>query len=187
VWVLVVAGLLGVALLGTALLLTAGQDDGTPRGHATDLPSSTPPTRPASSHTPTAGSTAPTTATSPTSLASGTPGLAGPLPVGTWAGPGLTLVVGEDGASAEFDCAAGTITEQLHVSASGAVRAQGWYAASSGGPVGPSEPPPATQHALWEGTRAAGRLELTIRLSSGTTLGPFSLALGADPQLDKCY
>jgi len=111
---------------------------------------------------------------------------AGPLPTGTWAGPGLTLAVGRSGASAEFDCANGAVTQRLRVDNAGALRAAGWYAPNSGGPVGPDEPTPTTQHASWVGTWSGRQLTLSVQLSSGTSLGPFSLALGADPQLEKC-
>lgn len=195
-WALaVVAGLAAVGVVGLVLLLADAPISRTPSG--TDMTSGTPssPTRATVSQSP-APATSPTGSSSPSGSLDPSPSPpptepsvaleAGPVPTGTWAGPGLTLVVRRSGASAEFDCAIGAVTQPLGVDISGAVRAEGWYAPDSGGPVGPSEPVPTTQQASWVGTLSGGRLKLSVHLSSGTSLGPFRLALGADPQLEKC-
>lgn len=192
-WVLSAFGLALVGLVGFALLATDGPSSRTPSGSDLTTP-------PPSSIATTTGSPSPVPATSPTGSSSPSGSLSpslsppptgpavrpGPLPNGTWAGPGLTLVVDGSGATAEFDCASGAITHQLRVDSSGALRAEGTYAPEPGGPVGPSEPAPTTQRASWSGTWSGGPLRVSVQLSSGTSLGPFRLVLGADPQLEKC-
>lgn len=182
-------GAVGLLVVGLGLLLWLSDDAPAPDRRPvteTSRPPTTAPTTalttPPTTPSPTAGSATPSISPSPSSS---DPPVSGGIE-GTWAGPGLTLTVHRTGATAEFDCATGAITEPLRPDPDGRFLHDGWWAASAGGPAGPGEPSPKRQQARWRGDVNGDRLEVRVDLESGTVLGPFQLARGAPPELDQC-
>lgn len=98
--------------------------------------------------------------------------------VGTWGGEHITLEVAAKGATAEYDCAHGTIDEALSLDGSGAFDAKGVHTREHGGPIRPGEA--ADNHpARYTGKLDGTTLSLQVRLTdTGDVLGPFTLAPG---------
>ncbi len=130
---------------------------------------------------------APTPVSSSASSTSGTPSVPGHVPSGRWGGEQLILTVTEAGATAEFECAAGVVTEPLALDAQGRFDSAGTYAAESGGPVSTTQTP-SVLSARYTGRLVDDRhLMLSVLLpDSGTTHGPFRLERGHDPALERC-
>lgn len=108
------------------------------------------------------------------------------VPEGIWVGDQLILTVTPAGATAEFECAAGRVEEPLSLDTGGRFDLPGTYADQPGGPVPSSSS--AALPARYRGRLTDARhLVLTVVLPrSGTTQGPFELALGADDSLQRC-
>lgn len=105
---------------------------------------------------------------------------------GVWTARGLTLTVSEDGATAEFDCATGEITEPLLLTR-GQATWQGSYLSGVGGPGGSGAPSPTPHDAQWRARLTSdGRLQVAVHLTTGATHGPYALELGAPVRLERC-
>ena len=125
-----------------------------------------------------------TTTAGPTTTRPATTGAT--VPVGTWGGKGIQLNVTATGGTVEYDCAAGVISTPLTLGPTGAFDATGTHRNSTGGPVGPSTPTPRALAARYTGAVTGSQMRLTVTLETGTTLGPYTLALGQAPLLDRC-
>jgi len=103
-----------------------------------------------------------------------------------WGGRGVTMRMTARGATLEFDCAHGSITEPIKPDAKGEFRASGTYTAESGGPVLQANPPrdlPAT----YRGAISGDTMRLEIKLSAkDETLTSFTLERGKAGRLVKC-
>jgi hypothetical protein len=121
------------------------------------------------------------------------------LPTGQWGGPHVRLDVTEKGATAEFDCAHGTIDERVVPGAGGSFSARGTFVGEHGGPsrdtnaVDESGRPAAPgKRANGQAARYGGRVEgdtltLTVTLTdSGQVVGTFKLKRGSAGRLSKC-
>lgn len=107
--------------------------------------------------------------------------------VGTWGGRHIQLVVQEEGATAEYDCATGTIDGPLRPDKEGNFEARGTYQFERGGPRRPGEPRQRSHPARYRGWTDGDRMRLTVTLSdTGSEVGSFSLDLGRPAALDKC-
>ena len=109
--------------------------------------------------------------------------IAGPVPAGSWGGTQATLTVFGDSATLELPCAAGRIQGPLVAAADGSFDLPGFWAPMAG-PIG-------IGGANWQPARYTGRrngdgLDLTIQLSSGSTVGPLQLKRGVVGQFPKC-
>lgn len=141
---------------------------------------------PAPTTTVSAGGVPTTTATSAT-VATTVPAGTRRVPEGVWGGQGIRLVVGPSGASVEYDCATGLISQALVLDGAGSFQADGSHTFQPGGPVQPGAPAPAAQPARYSGSVQGSQMQLAVVLTrTGTTLGPFSLGLGQQPLLDRC-
>lgn len=108
------------------------------------------------------------------------------IATGIWGGAHIRLEVTGNGASVEFDCAHGSITQKLAVDASGAFTASGTYTLERGGPVRADETP-ASHPARYSGRVEGQRMTLRIRLTdSDTDIGSFTLTHGREARLTKC-
>ncbi|MCB9850981.1 MAG: hypothetical protein H6817_09800 [Phycisphaerales bacterium] len=109
------------------------------------------------------------------------------LAPGTWGGDGIRLVVREDGADFEFDCAMGETADPIKTDADGAFANAGEYTREQGGPVSVDDPPLPSLAAEYRGTVTGDVMRLTITLTAtDEQIGPFELEKDKQAQLEKC-
>lgn len=168
----------------------------TSTGPGTTLPTvaTTTPGGPGAAGAAGAGGTTTVAAVTPPTTTAGTASTSGPptttgsvLPAGAWGGRGILLLVGEAGATVEYDCAAGTISPPLRLGPDGRFEATGTHAVGTGGPRQSGAAPPAALQARYTGSLVGSQLTLQGSLvATGATIGTFSLTLGQPPLLDRC-
>ena len=107
-------------------------------------------------------------------------------PLGTWGGDHIALSVTADGATLEYDCAAGAIEGAITLDAEGRFGALGTHDIGHGGPVRQDEVP--NRHpASYEGRITGDTMTLTVTLTdSATPVGTFGLVRGAAPRIVRC-
>ncbi|HEV2860922.1 MAG TPA: hypothetical protein VGX48_07955 [Pyrinomonadaceae bacterium] len=112
------------------------------------------------------------------------------LPTGTWGGRGVVLVVTDEGASVEFDCAHGTIEGRIELDADGRFEVAGTFV-PEGGPTSVPADGPAKEKNIK--ARYIGRVEgrkMTLDVKLPETVGgdgALTLTHGQEPRLEKCY
>jgi len=103
------------------------------------------------------------------------------VPNGDWGGPGVQLLVNDQGATIEFDCAHGTLEAPLDLDSQGRFDVPGRFT-REGGPEGEGE--------LGQPVRYSGKAdgkELTLEIVfPGDRLGPYALFFGRSSRLFKC-
>jgi hypothetical protein len=120
-------------------------------------------------------------------------GCAGPttpsdvVPQGVWGGDGIKMTVTATGATLEFDCDAGAISEPLLFAHVGKFTASGTYSFGRGGPRQQGDPPAPQHPARYEGSIDGKEMQLSIFLSDlSRNMGAFMLELGRQPTLERC-
>ncbi|MDQ6694658.1 MAG: hypothetical protein M3014_09600 [Chloroflexota bacterium] len=109
-----------------------------------------------------------------------------PLTAGIWGGQHAVLRVTDTGATIEFDCAHGTITQPLVVSADGQIDVAGQFVQEHGGPSVPDDSVDA-QPARYTGTTDGKTINLTVILTKqNQVLSTYTLTFGAPGKLVKC-
>ncbi|MCZ6777223.1 MAG: hypothetical protein O7D34_12335 [Ignavibacteria bacterium] len=105
---------------------------------------------------------------------------------GSWGAEHIGIVVGENGAKLEYDCAHGTIDEPLIADENGEFEAIGVHVREHGGPIRLGEIP--DEHpARYKGYIKGNVMTLTVTLTdSGQKVGAFSLTRGIPPRVHKC-
>jgi len=107
------------------------------------------------------------------------------LPPGIWGGEHLRVDVTSAGATLEFDCAHGAITEPLRLDTRGRFNAKGTFTPERGGPIRRDGSP--SSAARYSGVVKRNTLTLTIVLEPGTErIGVYTLTRGNEPLLTKC-
>ena len=105
---------------------------------------------------------------------------------GSWGGDHLLLDVTSLGATAEFDCAHGTVDAPLTLDSSGRFDLPGTFTREQPGPTRQDESMP-TLPARYRGVSANSTLTLTVMLTdSQETVGAFTVQHGVEPRLTKC-
>ncbi|MEP6919596.1 MAG: hypothetical protein ABI967_00625 [bacterium] len=120
---------------------------------------------------------------------------------GEWAGPHIRLNATEKGATVEYDCAHGTITQRVELTKHGRFDARGTHenetAGHSGGPakdisidnggdtVTPKGATASQLQADYAGRVTGNMMTLTVT-REGQTFGTFALKRGASVRLHKC-
>ncbi len=113
------------------------------------------------------------------------PGSPDAVVVGDWGGPHAGLSAATAGATFEFDCGRGSISEPLQPDAQGHFDLPGVYVAAQAGPAAPIEEN--GQAARYTGQVNGASLTLTVTsAAAGEALGPFVLSRGATPRLVPC-
>ena len=108
------------------------------------------------------------------------------LAVGAWGGKHIRLDVNPQGATVEFDCAQGTISQRIVVDRRGRFVADGAYIEEHGGPVRMNEPANSAP-VRFTGQIRGKRMTLTVRRSDRRKLiGTFTLRYGQEGDLVKC-
>ena len=105
---------------------------------------------------------------------------------GSWGAEHIGIVVSENGAKLEYDCAHGSIDEPLIVEENGEFEAVGVHVREHGGPIRLGEIP--DEHpAHYKGYVKGNKMTLTVTLiDSEQKIGTFSLTRGAPPRVHKC-
>jgi hypothetical protein len=104
--------------------------------------------------------------------------------VGRWGGPHAAAAFNGVG-QLEFDCASGSIDVPVYPAKDGTFEAQGTYREGSPGPVRVGQIF-RSQAATYSGQLTEQAMTLSARLEDGTQLGPFTMTMGAPPQLTRC-
>jgi|ERR1051325_8142707 hypothetical protein len=108
----------------------------------------------------------------------------GPLS-GQWGGPHAGLVIADDSAHLEFDCAAGSIAGPVLLDRAGHFSQTGSYV-RGGGPV-PIDDSTRAEPARFAGQVRGDTMDLTVTLlEGGTAVGPYTLIRGGNPRVFKC-
>ena len=108
------------------------------------------------------------------------------VPPGVWGGTGIRLEVDATGATVEYDCAHGTITERMVIDREGRFDVRGTHVREHGGPVRENEEEVA-QPARYAGQVDGGSMTLTVMLPDARqTIGRFTLTRGNQGRIRKC-
>jgi hypothetical protein len=109
------------------------------------------------------------------------------VPAGSWGGNHVSMQVTGSGATLQFDCAHGRIPSLLSLDAQGRFEIAGVFVREHGGPIQQGEPED-SHPAVYSGRLEGNDLTLSIRLSDdGTETGPFTVRLGTEARLFRCY
>jgi hypothetical protein len=105
---------------------------------------------------------------------------------GSWGGQGIVMEIAADGTSLTFDCAHGTISEELKIDNNGRFEVQGSFTRERGGPIRENEVTEASP-AIYSGLVDGDTLTLTITLTKNKeNMGTFSLMRGKTGRLRRC-
>lgn len=108
------------------------------------------------------------------------------LTPGVWGGAHIRLEVEEKGATVQYDCAHGSIDEQLALDAEGRFAARGTFVYEGGGSIRVriNRVP---QPARYEGRVSGQRLSLTVTLTeTSQAIGTYTLTRGSEGRIRKC-
>jgi len=106
---------------------------------------------------------------------------------GIWGGPHIIMEVTATGASITYDCAVGVIDQKISLDSTGHFDVRGTHTKQHAGPTRSDETPdrhPARYTGQVEGTNMTLLLELT---DTKERVGTFSLKLGEQPELTRCF
>ena len=105
---------------------------------------------------------------------------------GVWGGDHISMEITASGASIEYDCANGAISEKIVLDSAGHFEAHGSHSPEHGGPSR-IEDEGRGQAATYRGTVTGDTMELTVILSkSNETVGKFTLTHGKSGRIRKC-
>lgn len=102
----------------------------------------------------------------------------------TWGGEHVMLSTSSTGATLEFDCATGQITQPIVVDKKGNFDVAGTFTPQHGGPVRKDESTP-THPAHYSGHVEGDTMTLKV-IRDQQEIGTFTLTRGAQPKLMKC-
>ena len=104
---------------------------------------------------------------------------------GQWGGEHIAMEVTDAGATIEYDCAHGRITEKIAPDAEGKFEAKGVHTRERGGPVREGEDD--GQPAIYRGSIKDQTMTLTVELTDNTeSAGTFTLTQGKTGRIRKC-
>jgi hypothetical protein len=105
---------------------------------------------------------------------------------GEWGGQGISMVVTEAGATLDFDCATGTITEVIVPDSDGKFSVKGLFARQRPGPTREGDDNEG-QPAVYSGAVEGENLTLTITLErNNEKAGTFKLVHGKPARIRRC-
>jgi len=104
---------------------------------------------------------------------------------GQWGGQHIAMEVTDSGATIEYDCAHGRITEKIVLNAEGKFEAKGVHAPERGGPTRQDENN--EQPAVYRGSIKDDTMTVTVELTQNNeNLGEFTLTHGKPGRIRKC-
>lgn len=108
------------------------------------------------------------------------------VPGGSWGGQHIGMVVTDTGATIEYDCGEGVISEPLRLSANGEFDWDGIHYPGHGGPIRVDDP--ANAHpARYTGRATARSMTITLTLTDGSQPAQtFTLVRGGNAGVFKC-
>ena len=112
------------------------------------------------------------------------PGSAGSVTLGVWGGKNLEMEVTPQGATLEFDCAQGTISEPLSVDKAGKFEAKGTFQ-TQGGPVMRNRSGHGAE-VVYSGSVKGDTMQLEFSLGDSDAPEKFTLVRGQTGRLRKC-
>jgi len=105
---------------------------------------------------------------------------------GLWGGQGISMEATDSGATLDFDCASGTITEPIVPDSAGKFSVKGRFARQRPGPTREDENNDG-QPASYSGVVNGENLTLTITLAKNSEkVGDFTLAHGKTGRIRRC-
>ncbi len=108
------------------------------------------------------------------------------LAIGIWGGEHIALAITGTGASIDYDCAHGSITERIVPDRDGKFLVKGFHVKEHPGPVRQDEDTTG-QPATYTGVSNGESVTLTVRLTAtDETLGPYTLTRGKTGRVRKC-
>jgi hypothetical protein len=106
--------------------------------------------------------------------------------MGTWGGQHISLEATAEGATIDYDCAHGTITEKIVPDRNGKFVVKGFHATERPGPTREGDDQRG-QPATYSGETDGKTLTLTVKLtSSNEEVGTFNLTHGRYGRVMKC-
>jgi len=108
-----------------------------------------------------------------------------PYLTGGWGGPHAGASFNGGLGDVQFDCAAGTIDTQVFPAQDGTFEVKGTYREGAPGPVRVGQIF-RSQKATYSGTVLEDVMTLRVQLEDGSTVGPYTLTMGGQPQLTRC-
>jgi hypothetical protein len=104
---------------------------------------------------------------------------------GTWGGEHIAMEVTDAGATIEYDCARGRITEKIVPTGEGKFEAKGIHKRERGGPTRQGEDE--GQPAIYRGSVKDETMTLTVELAENKeAAGTFTLTQGKTGRIRKC-
>jgi len=104
---------------------------------------------------------------------------------GTWGGEHIAMEVTDAGATIEYDCAHGRITEKITPDADGKFGAKGTHTRERGGPTRQGEDD--EQPAIYRGSIKDETMTLSVELTQDNeSVGAFTLTHGKTGRIRKC-
>lgn len=104
---------------------------------------------------------------------------------GQWGSQGIAMEVTDSGATIEYDCAHGRVTEKIAPDASGKFEAKGTHTRERGGPQRQGEDN--ERPAVYRGSIKDDTMTLTVELTQDNeSVGPFTLTQGKQGRIRKC-
>ena len=107
------------------------------------------------------------------------------IPRGEWGGSHISMKVGEQSATIEYDCAHGEIPGPLSIDSEGKFRLPGSFTRERGGPIR-ADDVPQSEPATYSGTIKGNQMTLTLKLSGSDDSETFTLEKGKPGELVKC-
>lgn len=108
------------------------------------------------------------------------------VPIGTWGGQSIRMIVRADGASIEYDCAHGEIAGKLVLNAERRFNLNGNHTREGPGPIriGITQK---SRPVRYEGKVTGDEMTLTVIMTeTGESIGDFILKRGSEGRLRKC-
>lgn len=105
--------------------------------------------------------------------------------IGTWGGDNLLVEITAEGATIDFGCARGSISEKILPDSHGKFSVKGFYKAETGGPTRQGNE--AGEPAIYEGTITGHKLTFEVKLERGNeSVGTFKAEKGKRVRLRRC-